>query len=167
MSFSRCLVYFVISENRHRSSRSAGLQAAKCALFPVFHRRPPSVTHTLSPRATAQYTCCLALSNTLQPTFNSTSCSCVVVENYFIFNMSWTYNFRFRPHRIHEMRTIVLDDPGVCQSVTRAGWMDRRPVWGGDSQGPKKHCMMRVPISPRRGGIRCGRRQITFAPCSV
>jgi len=27
----------------------------------------------------------------------------------------------FRPHRMYEVHTIAIDDPVVCQSVTRAG----------------------------------------------
>jgi len=42
-------------------------------------------------------------------------------------------------HQMHEMQTIVIDDPDVCQSVCHAallckhGGTDQGFVWGGDS----------------------------------
>jgi len=70
-----------------------------------------------------------------------------------------------RRHRTHEMQTIVVGISGVCQSpchavsLCRCGWTDRGPAWGGDSWGPKEHCIRRESLlSPR---ILCRLRQTT------
>jgi len=46
--------------------------------------------------------------------------------------------FIIKPHEVHEMWTIVIDDPDVCLSVMWGTVIrkDRCPTWG-----PKKHCI--------------------------
>jgi len=67
-----------------------------------------------------------------------------------------------RPHRIQkmEMRTTVIDDPGVCQSVMQAAVQKTAKridvLFGVETPGDP----------PRRGeGVRCGFHRITLATC--
>jgi len=48
----------------------------------------------------------------------------------------------FRLHQVHELRTMFITDPSICQSRSFAvqhGWTDRGPVWRGHSWGPTEH----------------------------
>jgi len=59
-----------------------------------------------------------------------------------------------RPHVIHEMQTIMINDPGVCLSVMA------EQINGGDSQGPKTLYQMGEAVW-------CGLCQITLATCYI
>jgi len=82
------------------------------------------------------------------------------------------FGISYRPHRMHEMRTIATDDPVawcVCLSVTRlrpAKAADQAPVlwrsWGG-AQGTLYQTS--IPICLTDSIIRCGLRQINFTIC--
>jgi len=83
----------------------------------------------------------------------------------------------FRPHRMHSLHNAAYCDRRsrrvVCLSAslthsyaTQNGWTDRGPVRGGDSWGPKAHCIRWESRCPYGKGVRCGLCQISLASCS-
>jgi len=80
-----------------------------------------------------------------------------------------------RPHREHEMRSIAIDEPGVCLFVCHAvshGFAVQKRLTGSRSSlgrrllGSKAHRIrrkFRFPLQGRR--IRCNLRQITLVAC--
>jgi len=81
----------------------------------------------------------------------------------------------FGPHRMHEMRTIAIDDLCVCQSVCHAA-SDGQPAhkWLNELtaclrwrlRGPKIVLDgVPIPTARRKDGVRCGLCQITLATC--
>jgi len=70
------------------------------------------------------------------------------------------------PHRMHEMRTIAVDDPDVCQSLSAScgrlcenGRTDRRPVWG-ENLDPRYIVLDGVHVDRRLWGA-----MLFFAAC--
>jgi len=69
----------------------------------------------------------------------------------------------FRLHEIHERWTTAINDPSVCQSVTRVGCAKTAGDFWGHPQ--EAHG---VPIPHSKGnGVQCSLCRITLATCSI
>jgi len=72
---------------------------------------------------------------------------------------------------MHQMRTIVVDDPSVCQAVSRAECLktaEQIDVLFGvnTSADPRNIVSDGSPYPPRQGEkVRCGLYQITLSVC--
>jgi len=133
------------------------------------------ITLTRTSRYTSYYTTVSLPSDRFHLRGESTSCRIESCDNVkalcaHLCKISQSY---FRLHRMHDMQTIVTDDPGVCLSrgSTRlhcAKMAERiKMLFGVLSCGPKEHCIgrgFRCPHSEGRG-IPYGLRQITLAFC--
>jgi len=69
--------------------------------------------------------------------------------------MMMMMSFIIRPYRMHEMRTIAIDDPrrlSVCHAVSlcKHSWTDRDSASGGNSWDPRNIALGGSPDFPRR-----------------